>query len=113
MFWPHRTIFDSESFCWAAEVLDRDIFNEDKWHCTQCSDRACIDRFSKSEVVMRRACVNEDGRQSEWAAPVALAVVVAFAGSMMCFAQSAFIHARDKLREDERRECARRRALEL
>eukprot|EP00929_Paragymnodinium_shiwhaense_P031534 TRINITY_DN17637_c0_g1_i1.p1 TRINITY_DN17637_c0_g1~~TRINITY_DN17637_c0_g1_i1.p1 ORF type:complete len:428 (+),score=29.81 TRINITY_DN17637_c0_g1_i1:70-1353(+) len=43
--WPPKSISEGSGWCWMAQVWNRTLFPDSRWHCVRCEDTACVARL--------------------------------------------------------------------
>lgn len=61
--WPPQSLFDDDpAWCWARQVWNPKVFQDQRWHCVFCGDAACIAKWSTEsyiEPVLVNACTDQ------------------------------------------------------
>lgn len=47
--WPPRTLWDPTPWCWARQVQNATLFENNNWHCIRCQNDDCILKWSQQE----------------------------------------------------------------
>jgi membrane associated rhomboid family serine protease len=47
--WPPRTVMDATQWCWAAQVYNPSLFQNQGWNCVACADTSCIDSWMSNQ----------------------------------------------------------------